>query len=369
MDVGTLCNKYQRKMWQSMISRKKLDFSIWDAILLSNEKVYYMPYSKSVKIEITNRYCYNCNNEITISFIKNEFTANTCVCSKDDKCHATIQKLSTLFDKNTAAEIIQNFSDKKTRNLPNKLHRWVSQGYTEIEATEMIRMNQTVLSNRSPSSKKGVREYSTRCVEYWVKRGYSAIEAQRNVSSTQIGNGLKWYIARYGEIDGHVRYDERIKKWMASYIQALKNDPTIMERKLVKFGCASKESLGLFQPLYDKYKDKFKIYLGITDNVEYFLRNEETIFFYDFTIPQLKLIVEYNGSVWHPNKELLTSTQLLEWKNVYTNAPASVVLAIDEAKRKLAESNGYTVIVIWDTDDVTNSIKKIENIIEGKYES
>jgi hypothetical protein len=30
MDVATLCTTYQKKMWKSMITRKKLPYSIWD---------------------------------------------------------------------------------------------------------------------------------------------------------------------------------------------------------------------------------------------------------------------------------------------------------------------------------------------------
>ena len=41
VDVTTLCAKYRRKIWQSMISRTKLNFTIWDAILTANETVIW----------------------------------------------------------------------------------------------------------------------------------------------------------------------------------------------------------------------------------------------------------------------------------------------------------------------------------------
>jgi hypothetical protein len=45
---------------------------------------------------------------------------------------------------------------------------------------------------------------------------------------------------------------------------------------------------------------------------------------------------------------------------------ADLVIAKDTVKRKIAESHGYTLLTIWDTDDVNQAITKITNLIEGK---
>jgi hypothetical protein len=365
MNIATLCNTYQKKMWKSMISRKDLQFSIWDVIATMNEKIYYMPYSGYMKFEVTTQHCRKCGTELSVGFRKNQFITNTCKCSNDNKNHATIEKLTTLFNVDTAKEIINQFSARKTRNLPNQTQKWISLGYTEAEALQMVKEVQTQRSAKSPSTQPGVREYSVRCAEYWIKKGYSVEDSQLKVSESQVGNGIDWYISRYGKVEGQIRFDERIKKWLTSYNLALENDPTIAERKAVKLGRASAASLKVFRPIYDKYKDKFKIYLGVDDNVEYFLRADKTLFFYDFTIPELKLIVEFNGSAWHPNTALLSPTQLQEWTGIFTETTADAILAKDYAKKKVAESYGYTVIVIWDTDEVSESINKIEKIIEG----
>lgn len=366
MDVAMLCDTYQRKMWTSMISRKKLNFSIWDALKFKNEKVYYMPYSGNFKFEVSTRHCLHCGKELEVGFRKNEFIVNVCKCSTDSKTYATKEKLTSMFSGAEADNILHIFSDNKTRNLVNRKKYWISQGYTLNEATAKVAEIQTNRSKLSPATTPGVKEYSVRCAEYWIKKGYSESEAQEQVSKYQIGNGLEWYISRYGESVGTKKFNKRMCKWINSYNMALENDPTIIERKTVKLGKASKQSLVVFESIYLEYKDRISIFLGVDNNQEYFLRNGNTLYFYDFTIPELKIIAEFNGSMFHPNTNILTEHEIQDWKSLYSNLPAEVVIANDIAKIKLAESHGYTLLTIWDTDNIIEAQNKIRNLIEHK---
>lgn len=366
MDVETFCKTYQRKMWKSMISRKKFDLNIWDIIQQKNEKVYYMPYSGIYKFEIKTRFCLKCSREIELGFRKNEFIGKTCVCSADKKKYLTLTKLTSLFNIDEAKNILKIFSNYKTRKLPNKTIFWLNQGYSIEESEQKVKEVQTVRSNKSPAAQKGARGFSIRTKEYWLSKGFSEEQATEKISEIQIKNGLNWYVSRYGKTKGQERYDERIKKWIENYKTALERDPTINERKMVSFSNASNESLKVFIPVYNKYKDRLKIYLGIPDNHEYFLRNDKTIFFYDFTIPALKIIVEFNGSKFHPNTKILTEEQLKNWKTLFSKESAETVIAKDLIKRKIAEHHGYTIITVWDTDKIENSINLIENLIEEK---
>jgi hypothetical protein len=349
-----------------MISRKKLPINIWDVIEHKTENVYYMPYSGIHKFLVNTRHCLHCKTELDISFRKNEFIVNTCKCASDGKRISTIKKLSTLFNYDDAATIYQQFSDAKTRKFPNTLKYWIDQGYSNKEAEEKVREIQTIRSKKSPSAQKGAIGYSIRTKEYWIKKGYTDKEAKEKVSELQVTNGLNWYISKYGWIEGRQKYQKRIKGWLESYKKAIENDPTINERKMVSFCNASKESLQVFLPLYNKYKDKVLIYLGIDESCEYFLRDEKTIYFYDFTIPKLNLIVEYNGSKFHPNCDILTEGELKNWRGLFSNESADVVIAKDNVKRKVAENKNYTVITVWDTDDIDESIGKINKLIKER---
>jgi hypothetical protein len=366
MDVATLCSQYQKKMWKSMISRKKLDINIWDVIKYKNEKVFYIPYSGNYKFEVTTRFCYKCKKELEIGFRQNEFIVKTCTCSSDNKNFATKEKLITIFSSSYADMILEKFNKYKTRKLPNRINYWIEKGYTRNEAEEKVSAIQKKRSDFSPASKKGARGYSVRTKEFWINRGYTEDEANVKISQTQVTNGLEWYLSRYGGVEGKTRYKKRIKQWLLSYKKALEDDPTINERKLVPICNASKESLKVLLPLFDKYKNDVIIYLGVEESNEYFLRNEKSIYFYDFVIPELKIIVEYNGSKFHPNTQHLSESELKNWKCLFSNETADLVIAKDTTKKKVAEHNGYTVITVWDTDDVDESIQKISNLIQER---
>lgn len=350
-----------------MLSRKRLSFSIWDAINYRKEKVFYMPYSSIHKFIVEVKYCRKCDKELPVGFRKNDFIVSPCTCSSDRKCHATIEKLTTLFKYEDAVKILKTFNDTKTRKFPNRKKHWINLGYTEEEAREFVREVQTDRSANSPSTQKGTRLYSVRCKEYWLNQGLSSKEAAAKVAKFQTHNGIEWYKARYGHREGTIKYNARMKKWQESYNRALENDPTIIQRKSVRLGKASKKSLQVFLPVYKEYKDKTRIYLGIEESQEYFIREDKTLYFYDFTLPDLKLIVEFNGSKFHPNFKLLEKTELKSWRALFSGYNAETVMALDKAKRSLAEEKGFTVLVIWDTDDVSESIEKIKQIIEDRF--
>jgi hypothetical protein len=124
-----------------------------------------------------------------------------------------------------------------------------------------------------------------------------------------------------------------------------------IEGVLVPFCLASKESLKVFNPLIDVIVRDFKIdyedvYIGVGNKKEFFIRNNENIYFYDFTIRSKKIIIEYNGILFHPKNENS------EWANPY-NKELTSKLAYNkqQLKIKTAENSGFVVLEIWSDDD------------------
>ena len=57
-------------------------------------------------------------------------------------------------------------------------------------------------------------------------------------------------------------------------------------------------------------------------NKEYFINNGVNIYLYDFTIRNLKIIIEFNGVTFHANPEW-DDTKLLEWSNPFNKEQTS----------------------------------------------
>ena len=102
---------------------------------------------------------------------------------------------------------------------------------------------------------------------------------------------------------------------------------------------ASKESLKFFNPLLDSIQDlNLEYYLGVNQNHEYFLIDStNTIRYYDFTIPSLKIIIEFNGVHFHPNKAVLSEKEWNDWRTPITHNTADEIYRIDCLKRSAAE--------------------------------
>lgn len=69
-------------------------------------------------------------------------------------------------------------------------------------------------------------------------------------------------------------------------------------------------------------------------------------FCYDYTIKELKLIIEYHGEHCHPRS--LNS----DWRHLFTNETADIVAAKDLYKKQIAENKGFDYHIIWHGDSL-----------------
>lgn len=84
---------------------------------------------------------------------------------------------------------------------------------------------------------------------------------------------------------------------------------------------------------------------------------------YDLLIVDKKTIIEFNGDYWHCNPKQYVADYLNKKKGMY----AHEIWAHDEIKRMTAESEGYRVITIWDSEykKNKNSINELIHAIEN----
>jgi hypothetical protein len=60
------------------------------------------------------------------------------------------------------------------------------------------------------------KEGSVRCVEHWMKRGYSEAEAIVEVARVSC-RSLEFFVNKYGKEEGRKRWDDKCSKWAKSY--------------------------------------------------------------------------------------------------------------------------------------------------------
>jgi hypothetical protein len=252
---------------------------------------------------------------------------------------------------------------------------WIERGLTKDESILKIKD----IQKENSAKRKKYHGVTWNQFEYWMKKEkITEEEAKKKVSELQKTFDLEKIIKRYGKIEGTIRYenmcknlsnsqslngfinrygiDEGNKKYIETIIKRCSNTYT------------SKESLILFKKIYKKirkYLQRNEIYWGISGSKEYFLYNKDSkkVFFYDFTIPRLKIIIEYHGKRYHPNPKW-DQEKWNKWNFMGLNAKEK--RDIDVYKNKVAENYGFEVIEIFSDEVNESTIELIINKIIQK---
>lgn len=105
------------------------------------------------------------------------------------------------------------------------------------------------------------------------------------------------------------------------------------------------------------------VYIGIDTSKEYFLHKNGKLFFYDFCIPSLKLIIEFHGKCFHYDNVLNKIP-----RNIY-NLDENAIREKDISKENLAREHGFDYIVVWENKDLDyeRDISEAMARIRSKY--
>lgn len=192
-------------------------------------------------------------------------------------------------------------------------------------------------------------------VEYWVNKGYNKEEAKQKVTESQTTFSKEICIEKYGEKDGLIIWKERQKKWQKS----------INENGGSKGGY-SLISQELFDHIIEKYSDKVdmdKIYYA-TKNKEYFISKKGGIYLlYDFVDLNSMKIIEFHGDSFHGNPKKFKPN---DYPHPYykENGPtANDMWEMDLNKKNIAESKGFEVFVVWESDYMKDKNKVLETCL------
>lgn len=274
-----------------------------------------------------------------------------------------------------AKENIDKFKKNKATSLENfvKKHGAVD-GYEmfkkfqetskHTEAKYIKQYGEIEGSNKWKEYIKVKTNTSVYTINYWLNQGFSPEESEilrkefhkNNLSTSSIDY---WISKGMSEEEAKNKIDEMIDK------------------KGVLFCHASKQSLYYFLPLYYYLINKnYTISLGIENNKELSIYDKENkkLYYYDFCVKELHLIIEFNGFKFHPNPDKLTKEQWDSWhitnrridSNIGVKLTADQVYKHDCEKIQFAKNNGYDVLIIWSDDDKEYNWNKIKKFLK-KY--
>jgi len=284
--------------------------------------------------------------------------------------------------------------EAKSKRPCNKEY-WIRKGYSEEEAVNKVKEHQVKSGNifKEKIRKNKNLRISPNQIKYWINKGYSEEEAKKKVSERQTTFSKEICIEKWGSEEGLRRWERRQNKWQKTL--SLKSDEEMcdinkrkaitLERMIEKWGkeegeekyknwliaitsfnnFASKEATYFFDEIYDFLLENYnindeRIYYRKDDvKKEFFLLDEElNIYFYDFCIRDYKIIIEYHGEKFHPNKNVMTEEEFSNWKQLFTGFSSDVILNKDKHKKEIALSYGFKFLEIF-----SNDIDKKETVI------
>lgn len=208
-------------------------------------------------------------------------------------------------------------------------------------------------------------------VERLLKEGKSIDEILLSIED-RWSNSLSTFQRKFGLEDGLIRYNNRIENMKKSnplcieyYIERNIDENTAFDlisnlqfERNSKNNFYSKESLRCLLPITTQIEQIYDYKCMFAEN-EFFikLRKEEydiskkRLFFYDFTFPDLGIIIEYHGVNYHEDLNY-DNTKNMTFDDFYSDYKT------DLFKKWVAEQRGYDVLIIrsWNKKEDLNNL-------------
>lgn len=234
-------------------------------------------------------------------------------------------------------------SQKEIREASPKCIEYYEKRYPELSHEEHERM----LNEHKDKVKKILQDPTKQNVriEYWMTKGYSEEEAKNIIQERQKTFSLEKCIEKYGKEKGEKIFRDRQKRWQRS-----------LQENFLRCGDGRSYQSRFANYIIDNICKKLKIK---KNPKEKFLSDKNgTTYAYDFCYKNI--IIEFNGDYWHMNPMLYKSDDI----NKTTKSKAADKWAEDDAKKKFAESFGYKYLVIWENEFKVSQKDTIEKCIK-----
>lgn len=268
------------------------------------------------------------------------------VCSREDAQKLfELENIRQLKERvKTQNELRKNDPSWDKKRSRNCIEFWINKGLTKEEAelevkNVMIDIHEKTSIKLKSNPEKYASKYPTK-IEYYIQRGFSEKEAKQKISQIQNRFSRKICIEKYGVNDGVVVFQERQVKWQKS----------LSENGNIKGGY-SKISQILFMEILNKYDiNEVKNVFFWTKNKEYLIKSDKSVLLYDFTDISRKKIIEYNGDQYHANPNIYNENDTPHPYHKENGYSAKDIWKRDNRKTNFAENEGFSVLVIWDSE-------------------
>jgi len=252
--------------------------------------------------------------------------------------------VETLRNNGYSEEEIEIIRSVHTKKSVRSIYNFIKE-YGEVEGTKKYDLYRE--KNRLNSSWG---------LNFWVNKCNGHIEKAKIRLKEHQSRNINWWVSKYGEIDGTLKYNE----WVGKTTSAMMCGDTISKGQKELEDDISK----IYSGKILGHRESYGIILTNNEKRNYNIKN--SILYPDIILPELNIIIRYHGDFWHASpKKFVNEEEVLP----KINKSVKDIRLIDEEKDNLYKNRGYKVIIVWESDyknDKLTTINKIKKIIENE---
>lgn len=277
----------------------------------------------------------------------------------------------------------------KTDVCTNQIGYWLKQGFTEEEAKLKVTERQSTFSLSKCIERHGINK-GTKIFNKRQEKWQKSIRTNNDMDEVnrQKSMSLELFLERGHSAADYVLHrikkrerEEYLLKRTLKVIQDADLPLTTKEfNRIYKLlykqrqkirGKASKLSLKALIPIYKFCRrngiQRDDIAIGISGSKEYTIKTKQKTYHYDFCIISKKIIIEYNGYLYHPDPEIMSKKELANFKKPYTKFSVEQKIKGDKLKYKCAEKNGFKLFKIWSHWNIEEQVEQIKTKLHEMF--
>jgi len=249
--------------------------------------------------------------------------------SKNSGLHMKQEKYKEMFSEKILGEKNPNHKSKTTVEQRRERSPF-SKDFLKYE-------NQEELKSFRDNALKD-RKHTTR-IDYYLDQGFSEEESKKILKKRQTTFSKEICIEKHGIEDGEKLFTQRQENWQLS----LTNNGNMKQGY-------SKISQNLFYSILEKYDiiEKEEIYFATKNNEIRLKKKNGGVWIYDYCDKKRMKIIEYNGDEYHGNPKKYKSTD--NPHPFRKQITSQQIWDKDAEKTRIAQQEGFEVLVIWDSD-------------------
>lgn len=295
----------------------------------------------------------------TVDFVANEDAITNGDAVKCCACGKIFKRITRTHLKNNCIESITSKEYKTKYPSADITARNLNKLFSNTEISIKEKYGEEVGSLKWKNYQDIQAETNT--FEYKAKK-YNMSKEEFDSYNKKRSCTLENFIERYGEEIGIDKWDEycerqRYTTTVDYFIE--KYGEEIGEERWETFYRERVESKTDRVSLQETCAFNYLIDNGIILTQQFKIRDGRTSI-YDFVNEERKILIEYNGDVWHMNPSRYVAFDI----QPRTKFLASEVWARDAIKRKRAEDAGYSLYIIWEQDWKKDKVKILKEIRE-----